>query len=150
MRIHPALLYAIGAVFLYAVQNVALELKLAEENTFKLLSLMYTVMLPISLMAWWYTAEDADGLEFLSDTEQIGFILLIGVVYFFADTSFVSAYTVAGGNVLTITTIVIMFPLFAALIKYFFTASLPNIYQLGGYALGAIAVWLMSYGEQIA
>jgi drug/metabolite transporter (DMT)-like permease len=139
-----------AAVFLYAVQNVALELSLAEENTFKLLAIMYVIMLPMATASWWYTS-DTEGFRFmLDDTSKLGLIVIIGIVYFFADTSFVSAYTVAEGNVLTITTIVIMFPLFATLIKYGFTGALPNIYQFAGYALGALAVWLMSYGDKVA
>lgn len=150
LRIPLALWLAMVAVFLYAIQNVALELSLAKENTFKLLVIMYTIMWPMALAAWWYTS-DTEGLRFLTDdTSKLGLIAVIGIVYFFADTSFVSAYTVAEGNVLTITTIVIMFPLFATLIKYVLSGSIPNIYQLGGYLLGAVAAWLMSYGEQIA
>lgn len=150
LRIPLALWLAMVAVFLYAIQNVALELSLAKENTFKLLVIMYTIMWPMALAAWWYTS-DTEGLRFLTDdTSKLGLIAVIGIVYFFADTSFVSAYTVAEGNVLTITTIVIMFPLFATLIKYVLSGSIPNIYQLGGYLLGAVAAWLMPYGEQIA
>ncbi|OHA08252.1 MAG: hypothetical protein A3A44_00450 [Candidatus Sungbacteria bacterium RIFCSPLOWO2_01_FULL_60_25] len=76
------------------------------------------------------------------------FAFLFGVVYFFADFSYISAFTAAGGSVMTVTTILMMTPVFSSLVKYFYTGGgLPNGYQIAGYVLAVAAVYVVGKGN---
>ncbi len=48
---------------------------------------------------------------------------------------------------MTITTIVVMFPIFASFFKFLVTRDLPNPWHIAGWVLAAVAVILVTKGE---
>jgi len=137
-------IFACLALMFYAVQNVFLEQKLAKYSTFSILLYMYLVMLPLVLIC--LAALRIKKQPILTPSGiAIGITLGCGLLYFFADYFYVGAYT-SGGSVLMVTTIVIMFPIFASIVKYFWTGGLPNFYQVAGYILAFFAVLLVAKG----
>jgi len=140
-------LFAAMAVFLYALQNVLLEQKLANFNTAPILVYVYTAAFPLALVRFGYLKATGQSIRVPSGM-ALAIALLAGVMLFFADLLYVGAYT-SGGNLMTITTIVVLFPAFASLIRYFWVGGLPNRYQAAGYILAALAVLLVAKGNAI-
>jgi len=138
-------LFACLAVLLYSSQNVILEQKLAKYHTVTILVYFYIVMLPVTL--GWIAGLKITKQPFVAPSGIAILIALgVGLVYFFADFFFVGAYT-SGGSVFSVTTIVIMLPVFASVIKYFWVGGLPNLYQIAGYILAFFAVFLVTKGS---
>jgi len=140
----PAI-YAVVALFLYATQNVVLEQKFNGYSTVTILLCMYAVMLPAALIQFGYM--HVSGQAIVAPNGMMILVALgVGLVYYFADYFFIGAYT-QGGSVTTITTIVIMLPVFASIVKFFWVGGLPNGYQIGGYALAVGSVFLIIKGS---
>lgn len=140
-------LLALAAVLLYATQNVLLEQKLAKYSTPALLLIFYLVMAPLAGLRLWYLSASGQGVNFPIGT-GLGLAVFAGLMYFAADYCFVGAYT-SGGDLLTITTIVILFPVAASIAKYLWVGELPTIFQVAGYLLAIVAVWLVIKGSPI-
>lgn len=131
-------LLAVIALILYASQNVILEQKLSKFNVFAILLYFYAVTIPLAFAG--LIATKALGQQILVPNGKFIWIAVgVGILYFVADTCYVGAYT-SGGSLFTITSIVIMFPVFASIIRYFWVGGLPNLYHIASYllALGAI------------
>ena len=140
----PAITACIG-VFLYAVLNVVMEQKLSKYSTANLLIYFYLVMLSIAFLQ--LRAEKLVGQAIIAPHGSATVIvLLVGVAYFYADYFYLKAYN-GGGSLLTITTIFIMFPVFASLIKYAWVRELPNPYQITAYIFAAAAILLTAKGN---
>lgn len=141
------IILALCAMLCYASANVLYEAKLTKVNTFVVLSGWYAIMLPISLFV-------LGGLRITKQTlgtpsrEQMIFIVLTALIWFAADSFFTSAYT-AGGTLIAVTSITVMFPAFASVIKYYTSGHTPNGYQIAGYLLAVGAVTLIIRGSQV-
>jgi drug/metabolite transporter (DMT)-like permease len=142
------IIMAIVALFLYAFQNVFLEQKLAKFSVFVILSYSYLIMLIISSSAWFLSVSVIDKTKqnLTPVGWEAGAIFFLGVIFFVADSCYIGAYT-NGGNVYTVTSIVIMFPIFASLIKLFWVGGLPNRWQVAGYILAVIATLMVIKGD---
>lgn len=138
---------ALTAITLYAGQNIVLEQKLAKFSVPAILVFMYVVMLLLTAvrLGTMKVLNEAIALP-IGNREVMFYVLLCGVIYFLADYAFVGAYTV-GGSVVLVSTIVALFPVLAALLKFFFYGSVPNWYQICGWVAAFIAVTLVVYGE---
>lgn len=140
-------IYALLALILYAFQNVLLEQKLSKYSTVAIMVYFYITLLPLALVSLFYLKVSGQTVLAPSGVTILAAIL-IGSLYFFADYFYIGAYT-SGGSVLTVTSIVIMFPVFASVIKYFWTGGVPNAYQVFGYLLAVAAVLLISKGSLV-
>lgn len=141
-------LFAISAVFLYSLQSVIMEQKLAKYSPGALLVFFYFTMLPLALLQVGYL-KFTDKELIIPSSNIVLLVFFVGVIYFIADFCYFSAYT-SGGSLLTITTIVITFPVFASVIKYFCVKQPPNIYQVFGYFFAVIAILLVTKGSQVS
>ena len=139
----PVLLACL-AVILYAGQNVMMDMKLSKFSTISILVLGYLVMLPLSLIRIGSMRLTGEAIVFPNGI-FLWLALLTGLIWFLADYAYVSAYT-SGGSLLTITTIVTLFPVVASVAKFIWTGGLPNSYQIAGYILAATAVYLVGKG----
>ena len=72
--------------------------------------------------------------------------IVLGLIYTAGDYFFVSAYT-NGGDVVTITCITVLIPVVASLMKFGITKHVPNLWQVSGYLLAAVAVLLVAKGS---
>lgn len=84
---------------------------------------------------------------------ELYLLLALGAIFFLADYFFIGAYT-NGGDLLTITILTILFPVFASIFKFLgsliisdMVSTPPNIMQISGYILAAIAVLLVVKGS---
>jgi hypothetical protein len=76
-------------------------------------------------------------------------VIAVGALFFVADLFYVGAYT-NGGSLLAITTLVVLFPAIAQLIKFTWVGGRMNYYYLVGYILAALAVILIGKGSAAA
>lgn len=142
------ILFAFVAMVLYAVANVVLEQKLARYNTLPLLACWYMVPAPIllSIVGYWKVTERPTGLP---NGWMLVLAISMGVLYLAADSFFVGAYT-QGGNLLSVTSMTVLFPAMAIAIKQVCVGgTLPNRYQVAGYILAALAVVLTTKGSLV-
>ena len=132
------------AVILYALQNVLMEQRLAKHSTVSILVIAYTVMLPLSLIRLLHLRLAGNPVIFPTGS-LLTVALLTGLLWFASDYCYVGAYT-SGGDLVTITTVIALFPVAASVIRFFITAALPNAYQFGAWLLAAAAVYLVTRG----
>lgn len=137
--------FACVAMAFYALENVLMEQKLTKYNALSLLVYFYLAMLPLALAGLGYL-KLTNAQIVLPTGNAILLAMVVGVMYFFADAFYVSAYT-TGGTLMVVTTIVLIFPAFASLIKFFWVGGLPNRYQIIGYALAVLAVLCVAKGN---
>ena len=138
-------IFALVAMVFYAAANVLLENKLSKLNSLTIMVCYSAVIFAFALSARQVTYADNSGFEFPVGTALI-LTLLMGILYTAADYFFISSYTL-GGNLYTITVITVMFPVFASLMKFTVTRSLPNVWQVTGYIFAAAAVMLVVKGN---
>jgi drug/metabolite transporter (DMT)-like permease len=141
------ILFTLVATGCYAVCNVLLEVKFSKLNALTLM-ILYASVIGISAFGVRQLVKSDDpSFNFPSGT----FLLLalgLGLIYATGDWFFVSAYN-KGGDVITITSITVLIPVVASLIKFGMTKSLPNLWQVSGYVLAAGAVVLVAKGSVV-
>ncbi|MDO8598823.1 MAG: hypothetical protein Q7S02_01830 [bacterium] len=131
----PVLL-ATTAMVLYAIQNVVIEQKLSRLPVATLLVLFYAIMLPLALTRYGIHRAAGDA-TMLPTGPVLALTLVVGVVLFLADYCYLAAYT-SGGTLMSVTTIAIMLPIFASIVKFAWARELPNGFQIAGYALAIV------------
>ena len=153
--VSKALVFAILAPVLYALANVILEHKYAKYNNLTVLIVVYATVFVLAVAVRQVVKTTGPSFDFPSGNELLFCILGLSVVFFFADYFFIGAYT-NGGDILTITILTLLFPVFASLFKFIgskfidgMTYTQPNPYQMGGYALAIIAVLLVVKGSPV-
>ncbi len=140
----PVLVATIGMAF-YAAAAILIKQKLEGFNTFSILVYWYATMLPLSLGAL-FVYKVIDKPIAAPVGNSIYWAIGVGVAFFLADSAYISAYEMKG-DVFAITTVSVLVPIFVAIIKNFLTGTWPNKYQVAGYVLAAIAIFLIVKGS---
>lgn len=147
-----ALSFAIAAPILYAFANVILEYKFSKYNNLSIL-VVYTPIIVALAVSLYFVTKTSDVSYTLPAGNDLWLLVGIGVVFFVADYLFIGAYT-NGGDLITITILTLLFPVFASLFKY--AGSLvvsgmvyapPNVWQISGYILAAVAILFVVKGN---
>lgn len=139
--------YAFLAMWLYAFSNVVIEVKLAKYTTMALLLYWYFTLAPLAVAGLGYMYLSGQKIVVPGGSDA-WMAIAAAVVFFFADYFYIGAYT-SGGSLLAVTTLVVLFPAIAQLIKFVWVGGSPNYYHLAGYLLAAIAVVLISKGSAV-
>lgn len=138
---------AVIAMFFYAITNLILEQKLSHCSVFAILTFSYILMLIISASIW--GGMRLMGNEVIAPSGRlIGVAALMAFVYFVADALYTGAYT-NKGSLLSVTTVVVIFPPIASIMKFFWIGDLPNKYQIFGYLLATAATIMVAKGNSI-
>ena len=140
-------LFAICAMVIYAISNVLYEARIAKFTNFSILFLWSALMLPMALVALGGMKITGQPIA-LPTKAEIPIILVTAILFFAADAFFTGAYG-AGGTIMTVTSITIMFPAFATVIRYYSTGHTVNLYQVSGYLMAVGAVLLIQKGSQV-
>lgn len=140
-------LYALVAMFSYAIANVLLELKFSKANTFTLVASYASVIVILAFIGRYITKTEDPSFNWPSG-ETLGLVVVLGLLMAAGDYFYVGAYT-AGGSLMTVASIVAMFPVFASIVKFFATGSVPTRWHMAGYACAALAVFLVSKGSSL-
>jgi len=139
------ILFALIATLLYAVCNVLLELKFSKLNPLTLM-IVYASVIWISAVSMRQVMKTDDPSFSFPTGTLLAVAIVLGLIYAVGDYFFVSAYT-HGGDVVTITSITILIPVLASLIKFGITKQVPNLWQVSGYILAAGGVILVARGS---
>jgi drug/metabolite transporter (DMT)-like permease len=140
-------IYACLAVLFYALGNVITEQKLKPYTQFATMIYCY---LPMVLM----TAVALGVMKFRGQTivfpqgNALYIAGLIALVFFIADGFYFSAYT-NNADAFTVSSIAVMFPAAASLMKFIWTGELPNRYHIAAYVVAVIAVALSEKGNEV-
>ena len=139
------ILFTLVATVCYAVCNVLLELKFSKLNPLNVM-IMYASVIWIAAFGMRQLVKTEDpSFSFPSGT-LLAFAIVLGLIYTAGDYFFVSAYN-KGGDLVTITSITVLIPVVASLLKFGITKQMPNLWQITGYALAAGAVVLVAKGS---
>jgi drug/metabolite transporter (DMT)-like permease len=140
--------YAFIAMFLYALQNVLVEVRLAKYSALGLMVYWYFTLAPLALLGigWMYWSRQPVKMPNMADG---GVAIAIGTMFFVADYFYISAYT-SGGKLMAITALTVMVPIMAQLMKYLWVGGSFNRYHVLGYVLAALAVILINKGNLAA
>lgn len=141
-------IYAFIAMWLYALQNVILEVRLARYSTIGLLVCWYFTLAPLGLATLGYLRFTGQTLS-LPQRADMPMVIAAGALFFVADLFYIGAYT-NGGDLLAITTMLVLFPAIAQLIKFLWVGGRMNWWHAAGYLLAAAAVLLISKGSSVA
>ena len=140
-------IYACLAVVLYALGNVITEQRLKPFTQFGIMAYCYVPMVFMTFGALAFLKVRGNSISFPSG-DALYVAGLIAVVFFLADTFFFSAYT-SNADAFTVSSIALMFPAAASLMKYLWTGSVPNRYHFAAYAVAIAAVVLAEKGNEI-
>lgn len=137
-----SVLFAIVAIFLYALQNVIIQRKLSDVSP---IGNMLFFQVPIlTLVVTIFLLKNKLGMEIkLPAQDQLAFVFSCSILLFFADFCFFSAYN-TGGSLATITTIACLLPVFASFINFVCDGKLPSLTQVLAWIFATISVVLIS------
>jgi len=131
----------------YALGNVVTEQRLKPFTQFGIMAYCYVPMVLMTFSALAFLKVQGKTISFPAGN-AVYFAGLIAIIFFLADTFFFSAYT-NNADAFTVSSIALMFPAAASLMKYFWTGSVPNRYHLAAYAVAVVAVVLAEKGNEI-
>ena len=140
-------IYACIAVLFYALGNVITEQKLKNYTQFATMTYCYLPMLVMTMGALALMKSRGQTIAFPEGKALYG-AGLIAIVFFIADSFFFSAYT-NNADAFTVSSIAVMFPAAASLMKFVWTGQLPNRYHIAAYVVAVIAVVLSERGNEI-
>lgn len=139
------IVYAFLAMWLYAFTNVAIEVKLSKYTTMALLLYWYCALAPLAAAGIGYMYLSGQNIIVPNRSDAM-VAIAVAVIFFLADYFYIGAYT-AGGSLLAVTTLVVLFPAIAQLIKFVWVGGSMNYYHILGYILAAIAVVMINKGS---
>ena len=137
--------YACAAVLLYALGNVITEQKLKPYTQFGTMIFCYVPMVFLTIGALTVLKMRGQPI-FFPQGEAVYVAGLIAIVFFVADGFFFSAYA-NNASAFTVSSIVVMFPAAASLMKFFWTGEVPNRYHIAAYVVALVAVVLAEKGN---
>src|SRR5256885_3367486 len=146
-RFMKPVIYACLSVILYALGNVIIEQRLKPYTQFAIMAFCYVPMVVMTFGALTVLKLQDRKISFPTG-DALYMAGLIAIVFFLADTFFFSAYT-NNADAFTVSSIALMFPAAASLMKYLWTGQLPNRYHLAAYAIAVAAVALAEKGNEI-
>jgi drug/metabolite transporter (DMT)-like permease len=139
--------YACFAVLFYALGNVITEQKLKPYTQFATMIYCYLPMVVMTVVALGVMKSRGHTVLF-PEGGALYAAGLIAIVFFIADAFFFSAYT-NNADAFTVSSIAVMFPAAASLMRFIWTGQLPNRYHIAAYVVAVIAVALSEKGNEV-
>ena len=131
----------------YALGNVITEQKLKPYTQFATMLYCYVPMVAMTGAALGIMKFREQTIAF-PDGKALYAAGLIAIVFFIADGFFFSAYT-NKADAFTVSSIAVMFPAAASLMRFAWTGQLPNRYHIAAYVVAIIAVALSEKGNEL-
>ena len=133
------------AVVFYAIANYYLDTKLTKYSGFIVLIIWDIVMLICGLVVYGYHKYNDVEITFPITWKEIAVVAAIGLVYYFADMFYVSAFHSKDKSVVVITSIIVALPLMVGVMKVFLDKEYPNLGQCLGYTFVVIGILTYAY-----
>jgi drug/metabolite transporter (DMT)-like permease len=142
-------IYSILAIICYALANVLVEQKLSKLNALTIMMCYSGVIFTLTCIALLIVRNTNEKVLQIPPIGRLLWVALgVGVVFTLADFFFITAYT-SGGKLFLVTSIYVLFPVCASIIKYGMTGEKLNAWQLGGYVLATLAILCITKGSGI-
>lgn len=138
-----ATLLAVVAMFFYALFQTIVDRHLRQISPVVNVAFPYVGVMLVALPMVLLREPLRLDLVMPQSSSQWRFIILCGMLLFFADLCLYSAYH-SGGSLISVTTCSLLVPVLASLIKYAGGGGVPTTRQFLGWALTAIGVILVS------
>lgn len=143
-----SILFAVGGIFFYAAAGVLMERKLSGFHTSTLMC-VYGLVISLGGIALRQTLyKENAGFDFPID-QTLFLFLVLGLVYVAADYCYVSAYT-SGGTAVTVTTVAMLAPVFAAIIVLAIDRKLPTLWDLATFVSALVTLLLAFKGSGLS
>lgn len=133
------------AVTFYAIANYYLDSKLTKYSGFVILIIWDAVMLLCGLVVYGYYKYNDLEITFPITWKEIVFVAAIGLVYYFADMFYMSAFHSKDKSVIVITSVIVALPLMIGVMKVIFDREYPNRGQCLGYIFVVIGILTYAY-----
>lgn len=140
-----SIIYALVGIVLYAVQNTIIDVKLRQFSTVGLLVGFYLILLPLGLGLFLYQKLSGTALVIPSGND-FKIVAAVAVMFFVADFFYVGAYT-SGGNVVVVTILFVLMPVFGALMKFLWVREAPTPFHFAGFFFALLAVIFIAIGN---
>lgn len=137
--------FSLLAVVCYAIANVLFEQRFAKYNNLTLICVYAVPIFLVGVVGHALTKTSDPSFDFPVGVD-LTLLIAIGFILGAADYFYTGAYT-HGGDLLTITSIIVMMPIVASMFKFVLTRNLPNMWLVGGYVLAIGAVILIAKGN---
>jgi drug/metabolite transporter (DMT)-like permease len=138
------IIFAVLSTLFYAIANVIMENKFSKYNNLTIMICYCAVILAAAAIIRQVIKTPDPSFSFPTGWLLL-LVIVMGALFFLADFFYIGAYT-NGGSLASITTIVIMMPVFASVIKFCLDSKMPNIWQVAGYAMAVLAIFCISKG----
>jgi drug/metabolite transporter (DMT)-like permease len=139
------ILFALVGIILYAIQNTIIEVKLKQYSTISLLVGWYMVLLPLAVGLYVY--QKLAGIPVISPHgSDFKMLAAVAAMFFIADFFYIGAFT-SGGDVVTITILLTLMPVVAALLKFIWVKDVPTPFHLAAFLCAVCAVVLVAIGN---
>ncbi len=134
--------HAILAMLLFSIANVILDRNFKDVSPVLTMVIYTPTIFALAVATISYSQKNAIAM-IRPSLNIVPFIILFGVVSFFADFNYFSAYNKGGKEAITpIVTIVATMPVFVMIIEMLLDRKIPNLYQFLGCILAPLAVYL--------
>lgn len=141
-----AILSAVIGILFYGIFNVILDYKFRNYTTPFLIAVMSVLSLSFSL-AWLFQMKFSGKEVIYPDNWQLWLLVVVcGLALFLGDSFYLSAYK-GGESIFALTTVAIMLPVSIAIFKGLVNQTWPNIWQVTGYILASLSVFLLARGS---
>jgi drug/metabolite transporter (DMT)-like permease len=142
-----SIVYALIGIVCYAITNTIIDVRLKQYSTISLLVGWYIVLFPLTLGLYLYQRSMGAPTR-LPSGNDLSFLVLVAMIYFIADYFYIGAFTVGGtSNVVTITILLVLMPVIAALIKFVWVKESPTPYHFAAFACALLAVLFVAMGD---
>lgn len=135
------------AMICYALANVLVEQKLSRLNSLNIMLCYSPVIFLFAFVVRQISNNGDTSFRFPSGL-LLWIALGVGLLFAFADYFFITAYTNTG-KLVTVTSIFILFPVCASVVKFLLTKEMPNWWHICGYTLAILAVLCIVRGNGI-
>jgi drug/metabolite transporter (DMT)-like permease len=142
-----AVVSALIGFTLSAVSNTVLDVKLKQYSTAELLIGWYLILLPFGAVLFMYQKYWGTGAR-IPQGSDFTLMAVAAVFFFLADFFYLNAYTKYGGDVVTITILVTLIPVIAAVLKFGWVGEAPTKYHVVAFAFAALAVTFIAIGNK--
>ena len=146
-----AYLFTVLASVVYSLASVLVEYKFPRYNNLSLI-VVYSLVIFVIATIVRATMKGSDASYAFPVGVDLVFLVVLGVLFFVADYLYIGSYT-NGGDLMTITMLAVLFPVYAAVLKFFgsfvfegMVFQPPNFYQIAGYFFAGLAVLFILKG----
>lgn len=138
-------IYALIGIILYAVQNTIIDVRLSKYSTVNLLVGWYVVLLPLAVGLYFYQKFFGTPAEMPAGSD-LSLLVAVAVMFFIADFFYIGSFT-AGGNVVTITILLVLMPVIGSLMKFVWVREVPTSYHFAAFFFAFLAVVFIAVGN---